>query len=351
MTKQLNLAIILSMVLIFALGGCRLVDPLVAQGVTNLDQLVLDGVAAADAGVTTETLEVAISSPVDTTGTNIHDAVTIDIAVGNSTGGTNSVVGLQVDAITDDAQVVTTAIQVGDEWNYALDVSAPVVSTASTWYDDFLGDTAPAELFEISGSDAQAVQALVSEQYGVYQLTSSDAGTGCAADCEAFNIGLEWQADQGSLVFETRLHLDGDILTAGICAGFSDDESTVEMPFGISGTTITSTVADGVMFCFDTDATTDEWYFLGVDTGTDATGNAITGTAPVVDVYQVLRIEVDSAGAVCRGYIDGTLAITLTANCVTNTVALAPGVWVDSASNAASHVFDVDYLYVSADRD
>lgn len=258
---------------------------------------------------------------------------------------------LESPAISDGASYASTAILIGDEWNYSIDSSAPALLSAQTKFDDFLGDLQLEDMFEISGSDGQAVQALVSEQYGVYQLTSSDAGTNCASDCEGFNYGLGWQADQGSLVFETRLHLDGDVATAGICVGFSDDESTVEIGFGISGTTITSTVTDGVMFCYDTDATTDQWYFLGVDSGTDAPDNAITGVVPVVNVYQVLRIEVDSAGAVCRGYIDGVLEITLTSGCVTNTVALAPGIWVDSASNAASHVFDVDYIYVSADRD
>ena len=121
------------------------------------------------------------------------------------------------------------------------------------------------------------------------------------------------------------------------------------MPATISGTTVTTNASDGVFFCFDVAADTDEWYFISVDSDTDGTGTAITGTAPAQNTYQTMRIEVDTAGAVCRGYIDGTLSITITAGCVTNTVALTPVVVVDSSS-AASVVLDVDYWFIAAMR-
>lgn len=394
MYKTIKLMMALLILLTFVLTGCLVLDPITAQGVSNFDQLVLGGpspaldvsgtcidldadndssvcadtddqidfelggadqvvmvgVAAADSAATNEYLEIAFSSPIDTTGTNVHDAFTIDLAVGNSTAGTNAVVGVQIDAIVDDAQVVTAAIQVGDEWNYSLDSSAPALLSAQTWWDDFLGDIVKPEYTEASGTDAQAVQAIVEEQYGVYQLTSGDAGVNTAGDAEQVALSLEWQADQGSMVFETRLHLDGDILTVEVCTGVTDTVS-LELPFTNASDVITSVASDAVAFCFDTNATTLEWFALGVAGDTDATGNAASGTAPVVDVYQVLRIEIDSAGSDCRFYIDGALVGTLTASCVTNTVALAPFITISSAQNAASHVVDVDYIYLSADRD
>lgn len=319
--------------------------------IEGVDQLVLKGVAAIDSATTTSIAEFQYTTPIDTTGTNTHDAVTIDVAVGNSTAGTNSVRGIVIDAITDDPQIVTTGIEVGDEWDYAIDTTAPIVSTAMVWWQDFLGGTAPVELVEVSGTDAQAVQAIAVEQYGVYQLTSGDAGVNPAGDLEGVHSGLIFQADQGSLVFEARLHLDGDILTASVCMGFMDDASTAEMPGTISGTTITTVTDDAVVFCFDTDATTDEWYAIGTDDTTESTGNAITGVAPTVDVYQVFRIEVDSGGEDARFYIDGALVGTLTANVVNVTDLLSCFVSVDSAGNAASHVVDIDYIYCGADRD
>lgn len=303
-----------------------------------------------DAAATGDSLEVAFTSPIDTAGANTHNAVTIDLAIGNSTAGTNNVVGIQIDAIVDDAQVVETAIKIGDEWDVALDTGLPIVDTSVKWMDDFLGDTVRPQYTEVSGSDAEAVQTIVEEQFGVYQLTSGDVGN-TAADLEAVYLSLEWQADQGSLIFETRLHLDTAITTVEICAGFTDDVSTVELPFTNATDTVTAVADDAVMFCFDTGSTTVEWFVNGAAGGTEATGIAAAGVAPAFGVYQTLRIEIDDGGADCRFYIDGALVGTLTANCVTNTDLLAPGVVISSGGAVASHVVDVDYIFAAAARD
>lgn len=317
---------------------------------TGVDQIRMIGVAGIDAAATTSSLELFFTTPVDTTGANTHQAFNCDLAIGNSTAGTNNVACLVIDAIADDAQVVTTAIEIGDEWNYSIDTSAPALFSAQTWFDDFLGDIVKPEYTEASGSDGQAVQAIVQEQYGVYQLTSGDAGANTAGDAEQLALSRNWSADQGSLVFEIRLHLDAAITTVEICVGLTDNVA-LELPFTNSTDTITAVAADAVAFCFDTNATTDEWWVLGVANTTKATGNAASGVAPTNDVYQVLRIEIDSGGADCRFYIDGVLVGTITANCVTNTVLLAPVIVISSAQTASSHVVDVDYWFISADRD
>lgn len=308
-------------------------------------------VQSADSGATGDSLEVAFTSPVDTAGTNTHNAVTVDLAIGNATGGANTVTGLQIDAITDDPQVTEKAINIGDEWDYAIDTGLPVVASAMQWFDDFIGDEVQGQYTEVSGTDPQAVQAIQEEQFGAYQLTSGDVGSGVAADLEAVYLSLEWQADQGAMVFETRLHLDTDVATVELCAGFTDDVSTVELPFTNSADTVTAVADDAVMFCFDTGATTDEWWVNGATAGTEATGIAATGVVPVADTYQTLRIEVDDGGADCRFYIDGSLVGTLTANCVTPTDLLAPGIVISSGGAAASNVVDVDYILVGAARD
>jgi hypothetical protein len=82
--------------------------------------------AGADSAATNEMVEIAGTTPVDTTGTNVHDFLTIDAAIGNSSAGTNSVVGLQIDGITGDAQVTETAINVVTGWDVGLAVDAPV---------------------------------------------------------------------------------------------------------------------------------------------------------------------------------------------------------------------------------
>lgn len=314
------------------------------------DQVVLKAVAAADSATTNEYTEIVFSTPVDTAGTQEHHALTIDLTIGNSTAGTNTVVALQIDAIVDDPQVAETAINIGAEWDVAIRTVSPIVATAVIWMDHFLGDTVLAQYTEVSGSDAEAVQAIQEEQFGVYQLTSGDVGN-TAADLEAVYLSLEWQADQGSLIYETRLHLDTAITTVEVCAGFTDDVTTVELPFTNASDTVTAVADDAIMFCFDTGSTTVEWFVNGAAAGTEATGIAAAGVAPAANVYQTLRIEIDDGGADCRFYIDDALVGTLTANCVTNTDLLAPGVVISSGGAVASHVVDVDYIYAGAALD
>lgn len=343
-TRKLLLGILIG-ILIFSVLGFA---PLAVRYFSS--EVRFTYVQGIDAAATGQAAEVAITTPIDTTGTNEHHGITIDLGIGNSTGGNNTVVGLNFDAIVDDAQVNEKAIFIGDEYDIAIDTVSPIVATAVTWWDDFLGDTVLAQYTEVSGSDAEAVQTIVEEQFGVYQLTSGDVGN-TAADLEGVYLSLEWQADQGSLIFETRLRLNTDITTVEICAGFTDDVTTVELPFTNASDTVTAVADDAVMFCFDTGSTTVEWFVNGAAAGTEATGIAATGVAPAGDVYQTLRIEIDDGGADCRFYIDGTLVGTLTANCVTVTDPLAPGVVISSGGAVASHAVKVDYMGAWAGRD
>lgn len=270
----------------------------------------------------------------------------------NHTGTGNSLVGIDADLTTADAQVSEVAINLNDsDWEYAIDAGAvPIVSTAQTWMEDFFGDVIPDEVVLLSGTDAQAVDpALAQDQYGVVTLVSGDANTDCATDCSELALGLHWSADQGSLIFETRLHLDGSIDNAHLCAGLTD-VATLEMPFSIGAAdNITSTASNALAFCYTVDAGTAEWFTLGVAGDTDATGNAACGTAPAADTYQVLRIEVDAGGNDARFYINGTLEGTLTANAVTAATLLTPFVTVDTDTTSSITV-DVDYIYTSAQR-
>lgn len=302
-----------------------------------------------DAGATGDSLEIAFTTPVDTADTNIHNALTIDLAIGASTAGTNTVKAIQIDSITQDPQVVGKAINIESGWNYAIDTSLPIVASAMYWFDDFIGDTVLAQYTEASGTDAEAVQTILEEQFGAYQLTSGDAGVNTAGDAEQISLSLEWQPDQGGMIFETRLHLVSAITTVELCVGLTDNVA-LELPFTNASDVITAVANDAVAFCFDTNATTQEWFALGVAGTTKATGNAATGVAPAAGVYQVLRIEIDDGGADCRFYIDGTLVGTLTANCITVTVPLAPLFVISSAQTVTSHSAKFDYMLMAAAR-
>lgn len=78
-------------------------------GVFDLDPAT----TAANSATTNDMFELKLDTPVDTTGTNVHNALTIDMDEGNASGGTNSVVGLQIDALTGDAQNTTKGINIG----------------------------------------------------------------------------------------------------------------------------------------------------------------------------------------------------------------------------------------------
>ena len=271
---------------------------------------------------------------------------------GGATGADNTLVGIDLDLTTEDPQCTETAIDVSDtSWDIAIDAAdVPIVSTAAEWMEDFLGDTIHTELVNVEGTDTEVVDlALAQEQYGVGTIVSGDDNAGgCAASCGMVALGLHWSASQGGLVFETRLHLDTSIADTVICAGLTDSLDLV-MPATISEASYTTNGADGVFFCYDTAATTDNWHFIGVDTNVDATGTGATDTAPVFDTYQVLRIEVDAAGADAKFYIDGTLKGTLTANVTTPATLLGPIVIIDTNADASKTV-DIDYMYVTAKR-
>lgn len=68
---------------------------------------------AADSATTNQTDKVALTAPVDTTGTNTHQAYDVALTVGNATGGTNTVNGYTFDNYTGDAQVNVNAIKIG----------------------------------------------------------------------------------------------------------------------------------------------------------------------------------------------------------------------------------------------
>lgn len=106
-------------------------DDQIDIALNGTDHVVLQCVAGADAGTTKNIMEIAFTSPVDTTGTNTHNGLVIDVEIGNATGGTNSVVGLQIDNITGDAQVTETAINIGTGWDSGITCASPLAQGAT----------------------------------------------------------------------------------------------------------------------------------------------------------------------------------------------------------------------------
>lgn len=219
-------------------------------------------------------------------------------------------------------------------------------------FDDFLYQTiteADTPFIFNSGSDSWGLDPLISiQECGAVRLTSGDAGSGVAADGSQIVCAIPVQADSGGLVFETRLRINTAVTDIQVFAGLTD-VTTLELPASVSGTTITTTLSNGVGFVYDTGATTDQWYCIGVDGDTDATGNGLSGEVPVADTYQRLRIEVDADGEGAKFYIDGNLVGTLTAAACAASTNLYATVVIDSTTTTSKTV-DIDYILVEHDR-
>ncbi len=288
-------------------------------------------------------------------GSDVMVGLNVDITGANHTGTDNSTIGIDLGLTTPDPQVPEKGLLITDtDWDYAIDVGPlPILSSAATFMEDFFGTNlsmgVTPTMVLLNGTDPQALDPAIAQgQYGIVEMVSGDAGTNAATDGSILALGLHWSADQGSLVFETRVHVD-DITNVAMCVGMSDDIATVEIPFTLTGDTDTGIAEDFIGFCFDTGATSDFWWFVGVNATAEATGNAATDVAPSNGAFQVLRVEVDANGEDARGYINGVLKGTITADSVAEAILLSPHISVMGLTTA-SRTLTVDYIYVSAQR-
>ena len=219
-----------------------------------------------------------------------------------------------------------------------------------TFFDDFLAAAIDARISSTAGSGAatEAATKVADSLSGEITLKSStDDGINSANSTTITLDELNFKANQGGLVLETRLKIDA-ITVVALFVGFTNAiSSTVELPLWKTADNIDSDAADACGIGFDTDGTTDEWFQGGVKATTD-TAPTHSGSAPGINTYVTLRVEVSSAGAV-TGYINGTAIGAATANAVTATVALTPMIVVSSRS-AAQRIMTIDYIWAQQNR-
>lgn len=221
------------------------------------------------------------------------------------------------------------------------------------WFDDF-DDPTLAEADAVytlnSGSDAAAIDPAFNSQKGGVLRLAAGAGDGTVAvDGSQAVHDIPVQASYGNLAFECRLKIV-DVSECAVYIGFTDSAS-LEEPFSVSGTTITSTCTDGCGFVYDPAMTTDAWWAVGVDDDTDATGSGTTGISPADATYQTLRCEVSSDGQTGYFYINNALVKTLTANVVDPATNVYFTMFANgTGSNAAVAYVDIDYIVVEHSR-
>ena len=96
-------------------------DAQVELNIDGADILVFNdfGASTINTDTTEYLVEIADGTNVMTAGTNSLAALNIDLGIGNSTGGTNSVYGILIDSIVQDASNTETGIYVNSGWDTA----------------------------------------------------------------------------------------------------------------------------------------------------------------------------------------------------------------------------------------
>jgi hypothetical protein len=155
----------------------------------------MKAVAGADAGTTRNIVEIAFTSPVDTTGTNVHNALNIDVEVGNASGGTNAVNAIAIDNITGDAQVVATGVLVGTGFDIGLDMQGTKLELDADNDTSIIASTDDQIDFEIAGAldfrmTANVLHALSGSSIATDVIAEETAGAGVTIDSVLLKDGI-----------------------------------------------------------------------------------------------------------------------------------------------------------------
>lgn len=167
----------------------------------SVDHVVLKAVATADAAATTNIVEIAFTSPVDTTGTNVHNALNIDIEIGNATGGTNDVRAIAIDNITGDAQVTETGILLGTGFDIGLDAQGTRIDLDADNDTSIIASTDDTIDIEVSGAnDFQITANTFTALAGSTIATDTVAETTTAAGVTVDGVLLKDSTMTGTLI-------------------------------------------------------------------------------------------------------------------------------------------------------
>lgn len=224
-------------------------------------------------------------------------------------------------------------------------------------HDDLFGlpaTEAESEWILNKGTDGQALDPAIdtAQPGGVWQLVTGNNSGAVADDGSQMvwgDLPIRLDASGGDVVFEARVRIKTAITTVSLFVGLTDSTS-LEEPVTNSADVLTFVADDAVGFHFDSAATTQQWFSAAVDSTTADTGNGATGSAPVADTWQILRIEIANTGATIRFYVNGALVDTLTgAAGVGPDVVLYPTI-IANATTTTSKTVDVDWVRVEGVR-
>ena len=228
--------------------------------------------------------------------------------------------------------------------------------------EDIQAETAVTRTF--GGSGFRVIGQGIAETDSGITVLETDALNGVGrfgtTDEDAHSIGLTTALmfDVGKMapiVAECRVQFP-DLNTKAFYFGFTDVNGNASILEGAqlvaAGATLTLTASDLCGFLLDAEATDDEDWIMAYNGGTttgettiasiDADDDAVAGE------FQILRLEIAPNGT-ARWYIDGVLKQTVAGAISTSTdVAL---IALLEARSASIEYVDLDYLYVTANRD
>lgn len=210
---------------------------------------------------------------------------------------------------------------------------------------DHFEDSAISSSWNTSTSGAGSPSVAISTGFedGYVQIT-----TGTAASGGGQIVGAKgYLVPQGhGLIFRGQVR-SSQSTSVAFFLGLTDQNSTFEMPFTLSGTTYTSNATDAVGILYDTDATTDTWRLVGVKNNVDAT-HQDTGIAGDT-AFNEWVITLSPAG-IARFYLGGKQVGTdMSAAVTTGTAASAPRLYpvlVAVSRSGSSRNVVTDYLGV-----
>jgi hypothetical protein len=246
--------------------------------------------------------------------------------------------------------LVPNGLRLGDDGNQFDDNSPRTCALL----DDFTGAAHNTFNWGVAkGSDGGAASFAIlgGEPDGAIRATTgAGAGATMAVNGVEMTAGLNWQAQNGSLVFDARVRLS-QITTIQFFAGFTNAlATTLQAPVigAGGGDTFTYNAANACGFIFDTTMTTTKIWCVGVKATVGATA-INSGIAPVAATWIQLRIELDKNGN-AKYFINGkVVGNVIQQNAVTKTTPLTPVIEAFTRA-AGSATVDADYVYVGADR-
>lgn len=227
-------------------------------------------------------------------------------------------------------------------------ITAPSPRDIMWFEDDFIGKTIGNAWDTQKGSDAACVNFAVNAQLGgvVRGTTGANAGVSMATNGVQLDLSLNWQANKGFLVMEASVKPSA-ITTICIFVGFTNQVASLQMPFTISGASVTANAADAVGFSFDTAATAATIKLLGVNNSGTAQQQD-TGLAPSTSAFHTYRVAVDVSGNALF-YRNGVQVGSQMASALRATVPLTPCIAAFTRAAGSANI-DCDYIYAVCGR-